>query len=64
MYPNHSPRGVPHEVTHLRNVFVIAHSALFLLALSLYLASHGGMDGDYKYVGPGNDVITGLPNDY
>ena len=41
----------------LRNIFLVLHSALFLLAVFVFLASHGGMDGDYEYVGPGNDVV-------
>ena len=41
----------------LRNVFVIAHTALLLSASAVYIASHGGVGGDYEYI-PGNDVVT------
>lgn len=38
---------------------MLAHGALFLVALLLYLASHGGMAGDYVFI-PGNDVVTSM----
>ncbi len=41
----------------LRKLFVVAHSGLFLAALFVFLADHGGVRGDYEFVA-GNDVIT------
>lgn len=41
----------------LGNIFLVVHSTLFLIAVFVFLASHGGMEGDYEYFGPGNDVV-------
>ena len=43
----------------LRTSFLVFHSALFLIAVFVFLASHGGIDGDYEYI-PGYDVVRSV----